>query len=114
MPESQSILRTIRKMVGPAEDYTYFDTELIIHINAAFDRLCELGVGPEIPFSITGEEEVWSDFTDDGQQERIKQYVYLMVKVIFDPPQNASVLTSYKESIDKHEWLLKENAAHGY
>ena len=53
----ESILKTIRKMVGPAEDYTYFDTDLIININSAFSRLCQLGVGPSEPFKITGEEE---------------------------------------------------------
>lgn len=109
-----SILRTIRKMIGPAEDYSYFDTDLIININSAFSRLCQLGVGPEIPFRITGEDEVWSDFMDDGYQEEIKQYVYLKTKLIFDPPANGSVVSTYKEEIEKLEWLLKEVARDGY
>ena len=50
----ESILRTIRKRMGPAEDYEYFDTDLIININSAFSRLCQLGVGPSTPFKITG------------------------------------------------------------
>ncbi len=109
-----SILKTIRRMIGPSEDYNYFDTDLIIHINSAFSRLCQLGVGPENPFRITGDEEVWSDFIDDGYQEDVKQYVYLSVKVIFDPPASATVLNAYNEQIKKLEWLLKETAAHGY
>ena len=113
MPE-QSILKTIRRMIGPDEDYEYFDTDLIIHINSAFARLCELGVGPEEPFYITGTEEVWSDFMEDGYCERVKQYVYLSVKNIFDPPSSASVMNAYKEQIEKLEWLLKETAVTGY
>jgi len=113
MPE-QSILKTIRRMIGPDEDYEYFDTELIIHINSAFSRLCELGVGPENPFYITGSDEKWSDFIDTGEAERVKQYVYLSVKNVFDPPSSSSVMNAYKEQIDKLEWLLKETAVTGY
>lgn len=111
---NQSILKTIRKMIGPAEDYTYFDTDLIIHINAAFSRLCQLGVGPEAPFHITGENETWGEFMDGGYQEDVKQYVYLSVKNIFDPPASASVMNAYKEQIEKLEWLLREVSRFGY
>ena len=109
-----SILRTIRKMIGPAEDYQYFDTDLIIHINSAFSRLCQLGVGPEVPFRITGEDETWSEFMCEGYQEEIKTYVYLKTRLIFDPPANGSVVSTYKEEIEKLEWLLKEVARDGY
>ena len=110
----ESILKTIRKMIGPAEDYSYFDTDLIININSAFSRLCQLGVGPELPFRITGEDEVWSDFMDSGYQEEIKQYVYLKTKLIFDPPANGSVVNLYQQEIDKLEWLLTEVTRDGY
>ena len=113
MPE-QSILKTIRRMMGPDEDYEYFDTDLIIHINSAFARLCELGVGPEQPFYITGTEETWYDFIDPEYCERVKQYVYLSVKNVFDPPSSASVMNAYKEQIEKLEWLMKETAVTGY
>lgn len=114
MAEDKSILKTIRRMVGPSEDYNYFDTELIIHINAAFSRLCQLGVGPSMPFKITGLEEEWTDFIEDGFQEEVKQYVFLSVKNIFDPPASSSVMNAYKEQIDKLEWLLRETAHFGY
>lgn len=110
----QSILKTIRKMIGPDENYEYFDTELIIHINAAFSRLCQIGVGPELPFKITGESECWTDFIADGYQEEVKQYIFLCVKNIFDPPASASVMNAYKEQIDKLEWLLEETSRFGY
>lgn len=111
---SHSILRTIRRMIGPDEDYEFFDQDLIIHINAAFSRLCQIGVGPETPFHIIGTEETWDDFMVDGYQEEIKQYVYLSVKNIFDPPASASVMNAYKEQIEKLEWLLREVAQFGY
>lgn len=115
MPEeSDSILKTIRKMMGPSEDYSYFDTDLIIHINAAFSRLCQLGVGPESPFHITGVSEVWSDFIEPAYQEEVKQYVYLKVRLVFDPPSSGTVVNVYKEQIDMLEWTLKEVAYFGY
>lgn len=114
MAEDRSILRTIRKMIGPAADYHYFDADLIMNINAAFSRLCQLGVGPERPFFITGEEESWCDFISHGYMEEIKQYIYLTVRLIFDPPANATVVNIYKEQIDKLEWLLKEVSVTGY
>ena len=110
----QSILQTVRKMIGPSAEYDVFDTDLIININAALSRLCQLGVGPETPFKITGEEETWDDFIDDGYQEEVKQYIYLKTRLIFDPPANATVINFYKEEIDKLEWLLREVARDGY
>ena len=110
----QSILKTIRRMIGPDEDYEHFDTDLIIHINAAFSRLCQLGVGPEIPFRIYGLEETWCDFMEPGHLEDIKQYIYLSVRVIFDPPASSVIMDAYQEQIRKLEWLLMETAAHGY
>ena len=109
-----SILKTIRKMMGPAEDYEYFDTDLIIHINSAFSRLCQLGVGPAEPFKITGGEENWTDFLPDGYQEEVKTYVYLKTKLLFDPPANTSVQNMYKDEIEKLEWLLREVARDDY
>lgn len=110
----ESILKTIRKMIGPAEDYTYFDTELIININSAFSRLCQLGVGPEVPFKIHGEDECWTDFIDCGYMEEIKTYVYLKTKLIFDPPASGTVVNLYQQEIEKLEWLLKEVARDDY
>lgn len=114
MAAETSILKTIRRMIGPDEDYSYFDTDLIVHINSAFSRLCQLGVGPEIPFRITDTTETWDEFIDPGYQEDVKQYIYLSVKVIFDPPASGSVLSAYKEQIEKLEWLLREIAQFGY
>ena len=111
---TDSILKTVRQMIGPSASYDVFDLDLIISINAAFSRLCQLGVGPEVPFKITGEDEVWTDFIEDGYQEEVKQYVYLKTRMIFDPPASSSVANSYTEQINMLEWTLKEVSRFGY
>ena len=115
MAEQASILKTIRCMIGPDEDYTYFDPQLIIHINAAFSRLCRLGVGPELPFKITGESETWDDFMICGYQEELKEYIFLKVKTVFDTSTtSASVLADFKERIKELEWELNDVGELGY
>ena len=111
----ESILKTIRGMLGPDEDYEYFDNQIIPHINAAFSRLCRLGVGPEAPFRITGEEQTWGDFIGDGYQEEVKEYVFLKVKTVFDTSTiSSSVLSAYNERIKELEWELNDVAELGY
>ena len=101
----ESILNSIKKLLGMSEDYTAFDTDIIIHINSVFSILRQLGIGPEEGFIIEDESAVWSDFIGDKITiELVKTYMYMKVKLIFDPPLNASVLQSYKESIAEFEW----------
>lgn len=110
----ESILNSIKKLLGPEEDYTHFDKDIILHINAAFSRLCQLGIGPSTPFKIRSAEEVWTDFIEDGMMEDVKQYVYLKVRVIFDPPSNSSLLNAMDAQINQLEWLMNSVAEVGY
>ena len=112
--ENDSILRTVRKMIGPSASYEVFDTDLIIHINTAFSRLSQLGVGPRPPFKIHGEDETWADFMPDGMPEEVKQYIYLKTRMIFDTPNSGTVLNALQAQIDMLEWTMKEVAAIGY
>ena len=99
-----SILKTVRKMIGPSQDYEYFDTDLIIFINTAIGILNTLGVGdPNDPFKITGESETWSDYLGEeyGDLEMIKTYIVLRVRLLFDPPASSFVLDAYKKEIDE-------------
>lgn len=109
-----SILTSIKKMLGIDKEYTHFDPELIIFINSAFGVLFQLGVGPtDEPFVITGEKEVWEDFIDgiDGEQlETVKSYVYMKVKLLFDPPSSSFVLSSYQDLIKEFEWRCHVHA----
>ena len=115
MAEQASILKTIRGLIGPDEDYEHFDPQLIVHINAAFSRLCRLGVGPETPFRITGEQETWCDFMESGHQEELKEYIFLKVKTVFDTSTiSSAVLTAYQDRIKELEWELNDVAELGY
>lgn len=110
-----SILITTRQMIGPSASYEVFDTDLIININAAFSRLCQLGIGPSTPFKIHGIEEQWSDFMpEDEMPDEVKQYIYLKTRMIFDPPASGTVANAYKAQIDELEWTMKEVARFGY
>lgn len=105
---NSSILLSVKKMLGPSADYDVFDPELIIYINSVFGTLHQLGVGPEEKFAITGDSELWSDFTTEGEEiEEVKSYMYLRVRLLFDPPSSSFVLSSFKEQIKELEWRLQ-------
>ena len=100
-----SILTSIKKLLGVDEVCDHFDVDVMIHINSAFTILKQLGVGPPQGFMITGTSEVWSDFLPEGiQLESVKTYIYLKVKLVFDPPTSSSVLEAMKQQIQEYEW----------
>lgn len=104
----ESILNSTKKKLGIAADYTHFDDgDLIDHINSVFMELTLLGVGPTEGFIIEDENAVWEDFIPNPLHlQAVKTYVFLNVKLIFDPPQSSSVLTAYQEQIKSLEWKL--------
>lgn len=103
----ESILTSIKKQLGIAEEYTHFDTDLIMHINSVLSILTQLGVGSPQGFSIEDENSVWSDFIKkDGRTEFVKSYVYLKVKLLFDPPMNSAVIESINRMISELEWRI--------
>ena len=105
----ESILTSIKKLLGITEEYTHFDADIIMHINSVFMILMQLGIGSANGFSITGDSEVWSDFLSDVTWfESVKSYVYLKVKLIFDPPQSGTVIGSMEKLITEFEWRCQE------
>lgn len=101
-----SILTSIKKLMGMPEEYTAFDQDLIIHINSVFNILYQMGIGPS-GFSIQDETSLWSDYLGTTENlELIKTYVYLKVRLAFDPPTNSSLLGSMNEMIKEYEWRL--------
>lgn len=103
----ESILTSIKKMLGISEEYTHFDEDLIMHINSALAVLCQLGVGPSEGFFITNKSAVWSDFVPDlSKLQFIKTYVYQKVKLLFDPPQSSAAIQALNESIKEFEWRI--------
>lgn len=108
----ESILTSIKKMIGPTAEYTHFDPDIIMHINAAFDDLRQIGVGPANGFAIEDDTAVWSDFvTDMTKFQSVKSYIYLRVKLLFDSSTlSSAVIQSYERQIDRLEWRLNMSA----
>ena len=110
-----SILTSVKKIIGISEEDESFDTDLIIHINSVLMILNQLGVGPEDGFSITDKSAVWTDVIGDNKLiEAVKTFVGLKVRLIFDPPTSSAVLDSINKTISELEWrinVMVENKA---
>lgn len=105
-----SILNSVKKVLGLLPDYTEFDDDILMHINSAFSTLQQLGVGPKIGYMIQGPDEEWSDYLfDNATLNNVKTYVFLKVRVIFDPPQTSYLVTAFEKQISELEWRLNVN-----
>lgn len=103
----ESILTSVKKMLGITEEYTHFDADLIMHINSVFMILTQMGVGPEEGFSITDESSTWEDFIGDRTDlEAVKTYVYLKTKTVFDPSASSVVVEASNKMISELEYRL--------
>ena len=104
----ESILTSIKKLLGIDEEYKQFDTDIIIHINTVLMGLTQIGVGPEEGFAITDEYSTWEDFIGDKPYlNSVKSYMYLRVRTLFDPPLSSAALDSMKKLADEFEWRLQ-------
>ena len=102
-----SILTSIKKLLGIEEEYTQFDADIIMHINTVFTILTQVGVGPADGFSITDKTATWSNFTGGViDLNSIQTYIFLKVKLLFDPPTSSAVIESMNRSISELEWRL--------
>jgi hypothetical protein len=102
----ESILTSVKKLLGMTEEYTVFDTDLIMHINSVFMILNQMGVGPKDAFCITDATATWSDFTGERTDlAAVKSYVALKVR-LFDPPQSSVMMDAIKNLISELEWRL--------
>lgn len=103
----ESILTSIKKLLGIEESYEIFDPDIILYINSAFSTLTQLGVGPKEGFSIKDKTTTWSEYlNNDSRLDLIKNYVFLKVKLIFDPPTSSSVQSAYERMIQELEWRI--------
>lgn len=104
----ESILKSIRKLIGPEDDYTHFDPDITIHINSAINRLYQLGVESAKNFRVTSEDETWGDLfgSDDEVIDMCKTLIYYKVKMGFDPPASSIASEAFRTEIDKQEWLI--------
>ena len=103
-----SILNSIKKLLGISEDYESFDADIIMHINSVFMILNQLGVGPSKYFMITDKTATWDDFlpNEEVKAEAVKSYMYLKVRLMFDPPLSSVVMECMNRTINELEWRL--------
>lgn len=107
----ESILTSIKKMLGIEDAYTHFDPDIIMHINSVFFELNRIGVGPEEGFMIEDDTTTWLDYIPDPANfEAVKTYIYIKVKLVFDPPASSAAISSLERMADKLEWRLYEMA----
>ena len=93
---TDSVLTSIKKLLGIAEEYEHFDADLIMHINSVFSILTQLGVGPSKGFMIEDKNATWKDFiSDESKYMLVKSYMHLKVKLLFDPPLSSAVLDCF-------------------
>jgi hypothetical protein len=103
----ESILTSIKKMLGVGEEYEHFDSDIVLDINSVLTVLTQLGIGPPGGFAIQDKTAVWKDFLGtDRTLEAVKSYVHLKVKLLFDPPTSAALLESMNRMINELEWRI--------
>lgn len=106
----ESILTSIKKLLGIAEEYEHFDADIIMHINSVFTILTQLGVGPSNGFSIKDKTVTWDEFVEGEEYESIKTYMYAKVKLAFDPPLSSTLIDVLNRMISEYEWRLNLTA----
>ena len=105
---TESILNTIKKMLGIEANYAAFDVDVAVNINAALMTLNQLGVGPSGGFVVTNEDQTWIDFLGTYTDlEAVKTYIFLKVKGVFDPPTSSTVLEAMNRSASELEWRIR-------
>ena len=102
----ESILDSIKKLLGIQPEYRAFDEDLIIHINTVFIILNQLNIGPEEGFMIVDGSESWDDFVKGINETMVKTYIYLKVRLMFDPPTSGVLIDSMNRMISELEWRL--------
>lgn len=104
---STSILTSTKKTLGIADDYTAFDDDIIMHINTVFSTLNQLGIGPAEGFEILDKNDLWAEFIGlDIRLNNIKSYIYMRVRLMFDPPSTSYMITSMQNQIEQLEWRI--------
>lgn len=104
---SDSILVSIKKVLGVDEAYTAFDVDILMHINSTFSALQQMGVGPDEGFSIVDDTAIWTDYTwEEESMNMVKSYIYLRVRKLFDPPGTSFLLEALNSQLKEYEWRL--------
>lgn len=103
----ESILNSVKKVLGLDSDYDAFDEDILTHINTAFSTLTDLGVGPVYSFEIYDDSAIWGEYeAPPDQKSMIKTYVFLKVKTLFDPPATSFHISAAENQLKEFEWRL--------
>lgn len=103
----ESILTSIKKLLGITEECTDFDSDIIMHINTVLAALNQLGVGVKAGFAISDSSPTWNDFMGDNPRlNLVKSYVHLKVRLLFDPPLQSSVMEAINNTAKELEWRI--------
>lgn len=103
---STSILNDVKHTLALLPEQTAFDIDIIMHINSAISTLTQLGVGPVEGYMITGPNNLWGEFANDPRLNAVKSYIFLKVKLVFDPPGTGFVLSSIERQIQELEYRI--------
>ena len=113
----ENILQSIKHLLGIQNEVDVFDKDIALHINTVFSHLYQIGVIQEPGFMLTSGKEKWMDFflatesnggndVDIKKIQNVKTFVYIKVKLIFDPPTNASILKAFESQAKEIEYRL--------
>lgn len=103
----ESILQTIKQMLGIIEDDTAFDAELVSHINNSIAEMTQIGFGPDDGYLISGQTNVWSELVSNpSQMSTAKQYIFCKVRLLFDPPSNSFLCDALNKAKEEAYWRL--------
>lgn len=103
----ESILTSIKKLLGITEEQTSFDSDIIMHINTVFSILTQLGVGPSTGVFISDDSDTWDELIPEGANlELVKTYVYMKVRLMFDPPSSSAAMEAVNKNISELEWRI--------
>lgn len=109
--DMESILLSVKKKLGPGAEHEHYDPDIIDHINTVFMDLTQMGVGPSDGFVIEDDTTVWTEFVPDiKKMAAVKSYMFLRVRLLFDPPTSSAVLEAMQRDIDRYEFRLNHAA----
>lgn len=104
---NDTVLTSTKKILGLDESYTVFDQDIMTHINSALMVVSQIGIGPEEGMEITSDLDLWKDILPaDVMYNTVKTYVYLRVRILFDPPTTSFMITALEDQLREYEWRL--------
>lgn len=104
---NDSILDTIKKMLGVDPSYTQFDEDIVVLINSAFSNLAQVGIIPNSGYRIESSSNTWDEVLGEHlNYDNLKSYIYLKVRVLFNPPSTSFALQAIQDEIKELEWRI--------